>query len=205
MAPNGMAPTYFFYTPEFPENRQQPQQHPGHFIAHPSLALNGMHHGLGMYPMVPTLPSTPVYSRPSSSCSQPPMQHNKAFTSIPQSMTPMASPRPVAHKPAMMLKSESPDLDSYPPSTPPLSISGSASVMSSPGSVDMLQTPLNPMFSGLDGVGSKEPGPPAPPRCPREGRLRELGSNFKSGCPVTIQEQLGRLITSESNTPQTSE
>lgn len=36
------------------------------------------------------------------------------------------------------------------PQTPPLSSAGS--VMGSPGSCDMLATPLNPMFSGLEGT-----------------------------------------------------
>lgn len=40
------------------------------------------------------------------------------------------------------------DADGY-PSTPPLSSAGS--VIGSPGSCDMLATPLNPMFSGLEG------------------------------------------------------
>ncbi|KAK8125309.1 uncharacterized protein PG998_001068 [Apiospora kogelbergensis] len=43
----------------------------------------------------------------------------------------------------------------YYPATPPLSSSGSN--MGSPGSGDMLATPLNPMFSGLDGYENAKP------------------------------------------------
>ncbi|GKT83332.1 zinc finger protein msn2 4 [Colletotrichum tofieldiae] len=65
-------------------------------------------------------------------------------------MTPMASPQPMAHKPAIMLETEICDDNLYFPSTPPLSTCGSA--ISSPNnSCELLQTPMNPMFSGLDG------------------------------------------------------
>lgn len=105
-------------------------------------------HQMPMYPVVPTLPSTPIYSRPSSSCSQP-LVHPKFYhTGMPSTMTPMASPQPMTHRPTIMLETEIREADPYYPSTPPLS--SSSSVISSPGSCDMLQTPLNPMFSGLD-------------------------------------------------------
>jgi 5-methylcytosine-specific restriction endonuclease McrA len=91
------------------------------------------HHQMGMYPMVPTLPSTPIYSRPnSSSCSQPPT----LMSNGPSVMTPAGSP------------------GGYLPSTPPLSTSGST--IGSPKSFEMLQTPMNPMFSGLDGFEGME-------------------------------------------------
>jgi hypothetical protein len=92
-----------------------------------------VHHQMGMYPMVPTLPSTPIYSRPnSSSCSQPPT----LMSNGPSVMTPAGSP------------------GGYLPSTPPLSTSGST--IGSPKSFEMLQTPMNPMFSGLDGFEGME-------------------------------------------------
>ncbi len=98
-----------------------------------------------MYAVVPTLPSTPIYSRPNSSCSQP---APRAFTSL-ASMTPMVSSQPLGH-PKPTINTEFCDTDGgYYPSTPPLSTSGS--VISSPGSCEMLATPMNPMFSGLDG------------------------------------------------------
>jgi len=100
---------------------------------------------MGMYPMVPTPPSTPIYSRPNSSCSQPPTLMSNGPTSV---MTPVASPPNMAHKPAIMLETDFCD-SGYFPSTPPLSTSGSA--VGSPKSFDVLQTPMNPMFSGMDG------------------------------------------------------
>ncbi|KAK0633446.1 hypothetical protein B0T14DRAFT_68859 [Immersiella caudata] len=153
MAHQGMAPAFLYYNPDpNPQNRQQ-----GHFVPHPHPhphpALQ-QHHHMTVFPVVPTLPSTPMYSRPNSSSSQIQM-HPKMFPGMPSTLTPLASPQPIAHKPNMVLDTDISEVDSmYYPSTPPLSSSGS--VISSPGSYDMLQTPLNPMFSGLDGVEGKE-------------------------------------------------
>ncbi|KAH8675738.1 hypothetical protein BX600DRAFT_432294 [Xylariales sp. PMI_506] len=144
----GAAP-FFYYNPDpNPENR-----HHGHFSQHPALQQ------MQMFPVVPTLPSTPIYSRPSSSCSQPPM-HAKVLSAIPSNLTPMASPQLASRKPTMLIQNHSTklvletdvyDADGlYYPATPPLSTSGSN--VGSPGSIDMLATPLNPMFSGLDGL-----------------------------------------------------
>jgi hypothetical protein len=138
-------PPFFYYTPE---NQQEARQH-GHFSHQPRLQQQ-----MPLYPAVPTLPSTPVYSRPNSACSHP--QAPTLYSNGPNAMTPMASPQLVGQKPTMMLETEYCDADGmYYPSTPPLSTSGS--VVGSPGSCDMLQTPMNPMFSGLDGFnGGKE-------------------------------------------------
>jgi hypothetical protein len=134
--PNG--PAFFFYSPET-------RQH-GHFIPQQHPALQQM----SMLPVVPPLPSTPVYSRPGSSSSQPPLLP-KGFTSVPilpSTLTPVASPMPI--KPTIVLDTELSEAEGLlSPSTPPLSSSGST--ISSPGSCDMFQTPLNPMFSGLEG------------------------------------------------------
>jgi len=142
-----MAPaSFFYYSPDpNPETR-----HHGHFIQqHPQHPQQ-----MPVYPVVPTLPSTPIYSRPNSSSSQPaPIQHqqHRHFAGMPSHMTPMASPQPMAHKPTIVLDTDLSETEGiYYPSTPPLSTSGS--VISSPGSCDMLATPLNPMFSGLDGL-----------------------------------------------------
>ena len=140
MASQTMAPAFFYYSPDpNPENRQH-----GHFTPH-------LHQQMQVFPVVPVLPSTPIYSRPSSSCSQPPMYQPKAMTSVPSQLTPRASPQPQPHhRPTIMLETEICDADGmHYPSTPPLSSSGSA--ISSPGSYDVLATPMNPMFSGLDG------------------------------------------------------
>jgi len=145
-----MAPAaFFYYSPDpNPENRQH-----GHFTQHPSMQQ------MPIFPVVPVLPSTPICSRPGSSCSQPPVQMPNSFTSVPAQLTPRASPQPQAmhQKPVIVLETEQfCDADGvYNPSTPPLSSSGS--VISSPGSCEILATPLNPMFSGLDGFeGAKQ-------------------------------------------------
>lgn len=104
---------------------------------------------LGMYQGM--APASPVYSRPGSSCSQPPT----LFSNGPAVMTPTGSPPSMNYKPAIMLETEFGD-NPYFPSTPPLSTSGST--VGSPKSCDMLQTPLNPMFSGLDGFAGIKSG-----------------------------------------------
>lgn len=174
MAQQAMAPAFFYYSPDpNPENR-----HHGHFIPHPQpqshhahpYAHHAMPQQMQMFPQVPVLPSTPLpsspgFSRPSSSCSQPPMhtQGKHSFTSAPQQqvLTPQASPVRVhqaLHRPTIVLdtiKFDESEGMCY-PQTPPLSAAGS--VMGSPGSCDMLATPLNPMFSGLENtpMGVKE-------------------------------------------------
>lgn len=80
--------------------------------------------------MYQQMPATPIYSRPGSSGSQPPTLYSNG-----------------AHKTNMMLDTDV--YDSHFPSTPPLSTSGSA--IGSPKMCDAMQTPVNPMFSGLDG------------------------------------------------------
>jgi hypothetical protein len=162
--PNG--PAFFFYSPDLnPENRQHgrfiPQQHQQHLQQMP------------MLPVVAPLPSTPVYSRPGSSSSQPPLLP-KGFSHVPilpSTLTPVASPMPIALKPTIVLDTELCEAEGlYSPSTPPLSSSGST--ISSPGSCDMLQTPLNPMFSGLDGKEA----------CSMDGELESFPSLDWSAC-----------------------
>jgi 5-methylcytosine-specific restriction endonuclease McrA len=89
------------------------------------------------------MPSTPVYSRPGSSCAQPPTLYSNG----PSVMTPGGSPPTMNHKPSIMLETDFSD-SSYFPSTPPLSSTGSSA--GSPKNFDMLQTPMNPMFSGIE-------------------------------------------------------
>ncbi|KAI1847425.1 hypothetical protein JX265_005515 [Neoarthrinium moseri] len=155
MASQMMGPApFFYYNPDpSPENRQH-----GHFSQQPALQQ------MQMYPVVPTLPSTPVYSRPSSSCSQPQVAA-KMFNVVPSNLTPMASPQMASRKPTIMLQNGAAKLmletdmydsdNAYYPATPALSTSGSN--VGSPGSSDILATPLNPMFSGLDGYESVKP------------------------------------------------
>lgn len=157
MTPQTAAPAFFFYSPDpNPESRQHgrfiPQQHPG-------LAP------MNMLPIVAPLPSsTPaVYSRPGSSASQhqqqqPPLLPKGAYAGcvpiLPSTMVASPMPMPIAHKPSIVLDTELCEDGLYSPATPPLSSSG-GSAISSPGSCDMLQTPLNPMFSGLDGKDAR--------------------------------------------------
>jgi C2H2 transcription facotor len=149
--PMGQSP-FFYYNPDpKPDNRQH-----GHFSQHPN--VQGQVH---YQPM----PSTPIYSRPTSSSSQVPMPVQVFNSTYQSSMTPMASPRPIYQKPTILIQSHNPrqmprsetmesDLYYY-PSTPPLSSSGSS--ISSPSSCDMLQTPMNGGFFGLESFeGVKE-------------------------------------------------
>ncbi|KAG7149491.1 hypothetical protein HYQ46_001587 [Verticillium longisporum] len=105
---------------------------------------------LPVYPMVPTLPSTPMYARPNSSCSRVTAPPPTLYSNGPGVMTPVASPQPSHQKPTILLETDGMDDNLYFPSTPPLSSAGSS--VSSPNTCDMLQTPMNPMFSGLDGL-----------------------------------------------------
>jgi hypothetical protein len=108
---------------------------------------------LHMLPNIAALPPTPIYSRPNSACSQPQMPPT-LYSNAP-SLTPMTSPQPHDMKAPMMLEASYSEADIYYPSTPPLSNSGS--VVGSPNSCEMLQTPMNPMFSGLESFhGLKE-------------------------------------------------
>jgi hypothetical protein len=195
--PNG--PAFYFYSPDMnPESRQHgrfiPQQHQlhqhhqHHHQQHPTMQQ------MSMLPIVAPLPSTPVYSRPGSSSSQPPLLP-KGFGSVPilpSTLTPVASPMPIAPKPTIVLDTELCEAEGlWSPSTPPLSSSGSA--ISSPGSCDMLQTPLNPMFSGLDGKES----------CGLDGELESFPSLDWSACaspPLTP----GKLVSFLSFLPNFS-
>lgn len=69
------------------------------------------------------------------------------YSNGPSVMTPTGSPRPANQKPAVLLDTDVGDCG-YFPSTPPLSTSGST--VASPRNFDALQTPMNPMFSGID-------------------------------------------------------
>ncbi|KAI1132263.1 hypothetical protein F5Y10DRAFT_261251 [Nemania abortiva] len=135
--------SFLYYTPgPNTENRQH-----GHFTQRPGVQQVPQQ----MYPIVPTLPSTPIYSRPNSSGSQQAIPA-KMFAAIPSNVTPQ---RPngflASHPGKLMLETDICDSDAfYYPATPPLSTSGSS--MGSPAHIqDVLSTPLNPMFSGLDG------------------------------------------------------
>ncbi|KAI0100391.1 hypothetical protein GGR51DRAFT_532768 [Nemania sp. FL0031] len=135
--------SFLYYTPgPNTENRQH-----GHFSQRPGLQQIPQQ----AYPMVPTLPSTPIYSRPNSSSSQQAVPA-KMFATFPSNVTPQRPNSFMASHPGkLMLETDICDSDAfYYPATPPLSTSGSS--MGSPAHIqDVLSTPLNPMFSGLDG------------------------------------------------------
>ncbi|RYP81978.1 hypothetical protein DL770_005739 [Monosporascus sp. CRB-9-2] len=180
-----MGPTpFFYYTPDpNPENRQH-----GHFSQHPAFQQH-------VFPVVPTVPSTPIYSRPNSSCSQNAVP-SKGFTSVPSTLTPGASPqmatRPTsivlpAH-PKLMLETELCDHDVfYYPATPPLSTPGS-SVGSPSHTHDVLATPLNPMFSGLDGYENVKAEAELKPETPLDG-LDWSNCDSPPLTPVYLQSQ----------------
>lgn len=171
MPPRAIAPSFFFYSPD---PTLEGRQH-GRFIPQPHQQA-AFQQQMAMLPIVPTLPSTPVYSRPGSASSQQPMM-TKVFTSahiLPSTLTPVASPQPSYFRPMIAVDTGLSDVDSLysSPATPPLSCSGSA--ISRPDSCDMLQTPLNPMFSGLDGLEGKD-------RCD-DGQLESFPSLDWSSC-----------------------
>ena len=151
----GQSP-FFYYNPDpKSDNRQH-----GHFSQQPSNMA-----GLVYSQHLQAMPATPIYSRPNSSGSQPPMQPPMFNSGFPANMTPMVSPRPMYHKPTILIQDHSPRLMTeseiheceiyYYPSTPPLSTPGS--VISSPSSSEMVPTPLNTVFYGLEGFeGVKE-------------------------------------------------
>ncbi|KAK3485023.1 hypothetical protein B0T13DRAFT_248802, partial [Neurospora crassa] len=159
-----MAQPFIFYESDASPERQQ-RQH----------IFNPFPYQMNMLPVVPPVPSTPIYSRRNSGCLQSPMQHKPflnldSITSmpVPQVLTPMASPQPISHaRPAIKLQTEMGDYCGMPPS-PPLTRSNSAA--SSPRSCDLLQTPCNPMVSGMDGLEVKPAGhemkPYSPPLTP---------------------------------------
>lgn len=149
----GQSP-FFYYNPDpKPDNRQH-----GHFSQHPNIQVPVYHHQ-----HVQQMPSTPVYSRPTSSCSQPPMHGLQYTSNYHGSMTPMASPRPMYQKPTILIQDHSPRMMSehdhsemyYFPSTPPLSASNST--INSPSTCGVMPAHLGSTFFELDNFeGVKE-------------------------------------------------
>lgn len=131
------AAPFYYYAPESKAAHFTHQQQPAHALYH--------------HPPMPSLPSTPVYSRPSSSCSPRSVAVAGAGAS---SLTPMVSPRPIYHRPMLLIQDpamrfkyehEGPEGDWYAhPATPPLS--ATSTTMSSPSAADYLATPLHGLF-----------------------------------------------------------
>ncbi|KAH9221637.1 hypothetical protein DL95DRAFT_402966 [Leptodontidium sp. 2 PMI_412] len=182
----GQSP-FFYYNPDpKPDNRQH-----GHFSQQPNNIQVPVYH-----PHMQPMPSTPIYSRPSSACSQPPMHPQMYNNGYPMNMTPMASPRPMyqnqkptimiqEHAPRVMIESDMHEDMYYYPSTPPLSASGST--ISSPSSCDVLPTPMNTVFFGLEGFEGVKDG------CQGEVQAENLAGGDWARCgsppmtPVFIQ------------------
>ncbi|TGJ84072.1 hypothetical protein E0Z10_g4692 [Xylaria hypoxylon] len=207
--------SFFYYTPDpNPENRQH-----GHFSQHPGFQQMQQQ----MFPIVPTLPSTPIYSRPNSSSSQQAMSA-KMFATIPSNVTPQRPNSFMAGHPGkLMLETDICDNDGfYYPATPPLSTSGSS--MGSPAHMqDILSTPLNPMFSGLDGcemikaddeAASKSlenidwasyASPPVTPlyfqhlQVPQTGKSISLSANLPSDLSVATLNNNNNTCTTPTN------
>ena len=159
----GQSP-FFYYNPE-PGHREH-----GHFSSHPNAAQDGIQmqqYQQQMYQqeMIMRGQSQMIYTRPSSSGSH---LYLPAKPSLPTQpiITPMASPRPLQQKPAFLYQQDclplsldtecgTPDLCVY-PSTPPLSVSGSA-ISSPPSTCGILPTPTTGAFFTLENIeGVKE-------------------------------------------------
>lgn len=139
--------SFFYYNPDLStENRQH-----GHFSSTPS--ANGNAHPEFM----PVYQQGMIYPRPLSS------QSRLAPAAYHSMLTPVASPRPMHQKPAVLVQQDPTDLFpldtdcadfGFAPSTPPLS-SSSSSASSPPSSYDVFPTPVNASFNGsefLEGV-----------------------------------------------------
>jgi C2H2 transcription facotor len=154
--PNMAQAAFFYYNPDqAAENRQHSL-----FTSQPSILpsnhLQRFQHTLCSSDLSHTL----MGDRPSSASSHVMPVHYP----IPSQMTPIASPRPLYQKPAMIytdgrglaLDTDCLDHDGYAyPATPPLSISGS-NISSPPMSSGILPTPTNPVFFAENLEGVKE-------------------------------------------------
>ena len=153
--------SFFYYNPDMStESRQHAL-----FTPQPSMVLPSVHMQQlqqSMYGSEVAACHNMTAERPSSAGSQ-----TLAPASLPMhpSMTPIASPRPMYHKPAMIFTQGRPlavdtqclvESDGYAyPATPPLSVSGST-VSSPPMSSGVLPTPTNTVFFGSNIEGVKE-------------------------------------------------
>ncbi|KAK2628257.1 hypothetical protein QTJ16_002903 [Diplocarpon rosae] len=186
----GQSP-FFYYTPDpKPDNRQH-----GHFSQQP----NNIHVNMQVpvyYSHMQPMPSTPLYSRPNSSGSQPQMPPQIYNNGYPVNLAQTASPRALYHpqKPTIMVQEHTPrmilasdvhenDMYYY-PATPPLSTSGS--VTGSPSSCDVLPTPMNTVFPGLEGLEGVKAG------CQGDVQAENLAGEWSRGgtppmTPVFIQ------------------
>lgn len=166
---NPMAPAaYYFYTPE---QTTDARRH-GNFIPQQPQQLQQFQPQQQQQPAYYyMMPATPTYSRPSSSSSQQqpqpvlmsqqtqPLYPAAAYIVGSNARRSVASANGNGSKPTIMLETDFVDVDGHRglrlPSTPPLS-STASSAIGSPSACDMLATPLNPMFSGLDSFAASK-------------------------------------------------
>ena len=159
----GQSP-FFYYNPE-PGHREH-----GHFSAHPSAAHDGvqmqqLQQQMYQQEMMMRGQSQMMYARPSWSGSQFYLPSKPSLPTQPI-VTPTVSPRPLQQKPAFLYQPDAlplsldtecgtPDVYVY-PSTPPLSVSGSA-ISSPPSTCGILPTPTTGAFFILENIeGVKE-------------------------------------------------
>ena len=161
----GQSP-FFYYNPESSSDHRQH----GHFSSYPNSTYHSAHlQGFQQPVYHPDMTMQPqrhgMHSRPTTSDSQVYVQSANAFPLHTNAMS-MASPRPTYLKSPftyqhdgqpLSLNTERPMADLYMyPSTPPLSVSGSA-LNSPPSSCGILQTPLSSTFFGIENIeGVKE-------------------------------------------------
>ncbi|KAI9053373.1 hypothetical protein LZ554_002332 [Drepanopeziza brunnea f. sp. 'monogermtubi'] len=132
--PMGQSP-FFYYNPDpKPDNRQH-----GHFSHQPDNTQVPVYH-----PHMQPLPSTPIYPRLNSGCSQPTMHPQMYSNGFPE------------HAPRMILESDVHEDMYYYPSTPPMSASGSS--IGSPSSCELMPTSMDAVFFGLDGFEGVQSG-----------------------------------------------
>lgn len=154
-------PSFFYYNPEMSaDSRQHALFTPQPSLPLPSLQMQQIQQP--MYAQEVMAHQNMMSERPSSAGSQ-----SFIPTSVPTqaNMTPIASPRPMYHKPTMLftegralaVDTQGLENDGYAyPATPPLSISGST-ISSPPMSSGVLPTPTNAVFFGGENIeGVKE-------------------------------------------------
>lgn len=162
---------FFYYNPD--SAKENARQH-GHFTPHPS--------GQQLQTMQP---QNMVFQRPSSANSQTSYPQQTAYAN--QMLTPVASPRPMYQKPAILVQpQDSPFLHPidtdfsdmrFAPATPPLSSSGS-NISSPPSMCDFVPTPVNAFFAGEGMEGVKQ-------GCEEEvfSEILSAGAEWRSASP----------------------
>ncbi|CAI6341458.1 unnamed protein product [Periconia digitata] len=162
---------FFYYNPD--TAKENARQH-GHFTPHPS--------GQQLQTMQP---QNMVFQRPSSASSQTSYPQQTAYAN--QMLTPVASPRPMYQKPAILVQpQDSPFLHPidtdfsdmrFAPATPPLSSSGS-NISSPPSMCDFVPTPVNAFFAGEGMEGVKQ-------GCEEEvfSEILSAGAEWRSASP----------------------